>query len=1315
MVNTVDRAYFLEEFDNSQIQTPTVDGIVNLVLGFSKKGTVNSPVLLNTLSDLENVYGTIDRSMEKKGSYFHRTIAKMLESSPVYAINLLNTDDNLDKAQYRSFSTATGYFNDAKRTDAYSRFFDTSSFWKRDKQSFLNVVNDDPNAFQRVLNLVNMSDKDVTVFIYKSRRSGFDVDLVTWYGNKDLVPAYLYETDYVSDYLVDVIILAGDWTNYQSLAVDPRWQTYFNATGLIKSQVDAIVSDQNITVLGFYQGLSLIPFFLDRNGRNIFIETVMNRDTDTTGIFVAFNDELLENVDYPTGLLDIIGNSLVASTNVQEIDFLSYKDTISEVLNFDQVFLDRTGNVISLGTGPTSYAPYFASANNLDPQYRTIHFAEEFIGRLNNPFNGGNGIISTTPQAFTGVPTSSAPTVSVFTFSVTDDAYGVFGTQLVEITSSLGQSGVNFDEVFSIVADDYAAQPIGTASSIPSFYSSAFVLNSRGNIVKVDNLLNANLPQVSPSDIVLGYVEFGVSNAYTQSLTNSTIYPKYITDLTYTPVTIDNNGYVYLQFGVDYQVTSLGNNKYRYEFLNTAAVPSTSIYEQYRRIKKFNSFVNAFSSANNARVVLLDDVGNKIPFNSFAIESIETSTALNKSFVLDMKSNTNITGITTGNLHLYVNDNEFLIGVGGNPNLQAIKTKNTLATNDEGVVARYSDFYERYNNGSISTGDYFHENILREASTDEAVVANITFLEDNSGNNYVVIYDVVNKVTGLNTNFEIFNVNDKLVFPDAVSNTGVFTITDTTNYAQAVFGLPNATNYAFLVAEDVVADEIIVGTSKVFDFLNKHFLKMYFDSNGDLNVSYTADDLTSPNPILYPLVNVEIDIFSQKTNYRQSVEIETPTGYTPSPNKILIDATRYTEVRVGDFLEAFVDTSALEPNEVPKRLTRILSKRQYAPIPTLTEITCDARINVREFNGDKQTYRFSSVEDYVTTYKGTVFAGFKVRAASMPDGTEARQDEILNVVEKNSPLFNAICNKEAFTFRYLVDSFGLGLTEQSKQQLVDICGERLDCFGFLNMPSIRSFRNSTSPTFTNPNGSINVEFISKGGDPESSPAFLYSFGTGRGQSCVGYFLPYVVVNDNGRPLDFPPAAYVATTYMRKFTSQISTIRPWTIAAGTTNGLITAIADLEYNFTPQDQVFLNRAQMNYITRRRNGNFVIETENTAQVLTRSALNKIHTREVLIELETELNEMLAQFQFRFNTPAVRAEVKLRADIICEKYRAQEGLFDFFNKCDDENNTPEVIDNDTLVLDCYVEIVRGIEVIVNQVTVLRTGAIASGGFITA
>ena len=40
------------------------------------------------------------------------------------------------------------------------------------------------------------------------------------------------------------------------------------------------------------------------------------------------------------------------------------------------------------------------------------------------------------------------------------------------------------------------------------------------------------------------------------------------------------------------------------------------------------------------------------------------------------------------------------------------------------------------------------------------------------------------------------------------------------------------------------------------------------------------------------------------------------------------------------------------------------------------------------------------------------------------------------------------------------------------------------------------------------------------------------------------------------------------------------------------------------------------------------------------------------------------------------------------------------------------EVIDNNKGIIDIYVEIVRGLEIIAQRLTILRTGAIAAGGF---
>jgi hypothetical protein len=575
------------------------------------------------------------------------------------------------------------------------------------------------------------------------------------------------------------------------------------------------------------------------------------------------------------------------------------------------------------------------------------------------------------------------------------------------------------------------------------------------------------------------------------------------------------------------------------------------------------------------------------------------------------------------------------------------------------------------------------------------------------------------KKTGFDTEVDL-QTYEKLLFPQSDNNKGTFTIVgnsvfpgdDAQQLAVKLGYTASNDYYAYQVNEEVVYEEKEM--SLVYNYLRKHYLRMFLDSDGKLSVEFKDSDLSVDIDSNFQANNT-FYIQSEKSNYKQTLEIELPSGYVPVPNKVLVDGARYSEVKVGDFLEAYYDSSTLQVGEAPRRLTRILSKRQYAGNPNYTEITCDSRIKTVAFGSDYQTTRFVTIDQYATTYKAISLKGFRIRNASLPDGTEAKQNSVLNLVAKGTPLFKALTNKEAIDFRYLIDSFGLGLTERSKQQLVDICGDRLDAFGFINMPSARAFKNSSSPTFVNSEGVLQMEYVAKGGNPESNPAFLYSFGDGAGTTCTGYFFPYVNVNDNGRPADVPPSSWVATTYMRKHVSNVGNVTPWTIAAGVTNGRITNINSLEQDFTSEDIEFLNQAQINPLVFKRNRGYVIETENTAQTLYKSALSYIHVREVLIELERELSRMLLDFQWKFNTPDIRAEIKLRADVICASYVSKNGLYNYFNKMDDENNTTDIIDNQIGVLDTYVEPIKGMGIIVNNITILRTGAIAAGGFINS
>ena len=1297
---------FLEEYDNSVIATPVVEGLTNLVIGVSKKGPVNTPIRVSNTTDLEAIFGQLDRGLERKGSFFHRTVSKMLETAPVFAINLLLTDDNLDVIEYKSLSTSADSLNDVERTGPYRRFFDTTGFWKRDTESFINLTKNNTGYSERAFSLTNLSDKFVTVFVFKSAVSGFDRTLIEWYGSAEKMPPYVSANDYASDYMVDVVIVGGDWSDYKTLAVDSRWSAYFNATGLRKDKVREFANDRNITLLAFYEGLSLIPYFRDSNGRNVFIETVVNRDTDRTGVFCAFNSDLVET-DFFNGRLDLIGHT-IAGKNETNIDFLSYQDVISEQIEIVSNPLDLPGNVTALLGGSASWAYDSVGTHHAygtpktkgwvtNGDERTSYFSEGYIYNveLSDTFSY-----------------STASIVATYSLMNPDyEAFVVVGDKHVPISGTA---------TLSILGSNY----IYSAAS--ATYSSAFVLDSTGNF-KVVNSSNANNPAVASTDSVLAFVKFSV---YEQQIVGTPVW---------TNVNLKVGGFNNFVFGTasgaDYYVEAVAGatGSIKVTFTDTDSSISVKDYAQYRRFKMFNRLVDLIDSPNKEKMVMLKSFkkglnnykGDKISLADVSISNIVTSSTQDKSFELKLPFETTDLGdILKGFLVFYTVDNEFILGTKG------VKTQVEVADgNSFGVVGKYSKLYTRYYDGVVNTGDFFYANktskTILEKANDTPYVAGAESISDVyffDGESAVTVFGLTAGVNvGLTSSaagydYIAFNdadmtdlsIYDVISINGAVTNTGTFTIISDNLFNEMDNGAGIFT-HVYKVNEET-SYERVQNVSIISDFNTKHYLKMYVDGE-ILNVSFMDETFNS-----YEDVDIEtagtFEINSAITNYKQSLEIEIPAGYTETQNKVLVNGSRYTEVKVGDFLEADYDENALAIGQYPRKLTRVVTKRQYSGNADLVEITCDSAIKKINFGGDKQTTRYKTVDNYATTYKAISLKGFRVREASLPDGTEARQNAVLNLVAKGTPLFKAVTNKEAIDFRYLIDSFGLGLTDRSKQQLVDICGDRLDAFGFLNMPSMKSFKNSSSPTFVNAEGVLQAEFIAKGGDPESGPAFLYSFGDGAGTTCVGYFMPYLTVNDNGRPLDMPPASHAATTYMRKHISNVGSITPWTIAAGVTNGRITNIAGLEMDFTPTDIEWLNGAQINPIVFKRNRGNVIETENTAQTLYKSALSYIHVREVLIELERELSRMLLDFQWRYNTPDIRAEIKLRADVICETYVNKNGLYNYFNKMDEENNTTEIIDNQIGVLDTYVEPIKGMGIIVNNVTILRTGAIAAGGF---
>ena len=78
---------YIHEFDKSQI--PQVQsGVMRLVIGFSKKGAINTPVYIPSVEYFKDIYGDIDRALERNGSFFHRSALTCLEQGSILCLNL---------------------------------------------------------------------------------------------------------------------------------------------------------------------------------------------------------------------------------------------------------------------------------------------------------------------------------------------------------------------------------------------------------------------------------------------------------------------------------------------------------------------------------------------------------------------------------------------------------------------------------------------------------------------------------------------------------------------------------------------------------------------------------------------------------------------------------------------------------------------------------------------------------------------------------------------------------------------------------------------------------------------------------------------------------------------------------------------------------------------------------------------------------------------------------------------------------------------------------------------------------------------------
>jgi hypothetical protein len=304
------------EFDKSQTVNIPAETI-RLVVGRSKKGPYNTPVLIEDVEQFIQVFGGVDKSLEKKNMFFHRSAIECLSRGPILALNMTTADDN-DKVAIFSPATNSGIEGlasvpangSSQLLKKYSDVFDTDKFWVPSDEKLLTAAAQDTN---HAISFVNIKQDPISVIIRQAGDvRGFEVTAREWYGEAN-IPEGVEADEYVSDYLVDVFVFKGKF-DAQALNNDPVYGEFFTSKGLEKDQLAKFVGLREVTLLAQYSG-SMIPEFMDNEGRQLYIETLINMEARRTGLFCAIQEDALTQID-------LVGNGF----NVyQDYEVLSHR------------------------------------------------------------------------------------------------------------------------------------------------------------------------------------------------------------------------------------------------------------------------------------------------------------------------------------------------------------------------------------------------------------------------------------------------------------------------------------------------------------------------------------------------------------------------------------------------------------------------------------------------------------------------------------------------------------------------------------------------------------------------------------------------------------------------------------------------------------------------------------------------------------------------------------------------------------------------------------------------------------------------------
>lgn len=195
----------------------------------------------------------------------------------------------------------------------------------------------------------------------------------------------------------------------------------------------------------------------------------------------------------------------------------------------------------------------------------------------------------------------------------------------------------------------------------------------------------------------------------------------------------------------------------------------------------------------------------------------------------------------------------------------------------------------------------------------------------------------------------------------------------------------------------------------------------------------------------------------------------------------------------------------------------------------------------------------------------------------------------------------------------------------------------------------------------------------------------------------GYKYQYDRYNDKYRwiPLNGDIAGLCART---DYTND-----PWWSPGGLNRGQVKNVVKLALNPSKTDRDNLYKNGVNPVVSFPGQGVVLYGDKTL-LAKPSAFDRINVRRLFIVLEKAI-ATAAKFQlFEFNDSFTRAQFKALVEPFLRDVQGRRGIIDFRVKCDEQNNTGEVIDRNEFVADIFIKPTRSINFITLNFVAART-----------